>query len=424
MIRSPFLILGAFWLIAIVSIGFLSMKLLHFQSLRSRNLKLYFFGQGASLIGTWITMIATSWLAYRLSGSEFYLGLVAFCSQFPTAVCSPFAGVLVDHLDKRRVLMVTQVLSLLQSAALAYLTIANSITLDDILVLTVFQALVNAFDMPARQSFVAELVEDRRDLPNAIGLSSAMFQGGRLVGPAIAGVLIAAYGEAICFVIDVVSYSAVLVSLFFIAQHNAHRTQRTDTWQKALIDGVQYVARHPSIGQVVALVAVFALFGTSFMPLLPVFAREVFGGGPELYGYLAAASGFGALIGALHLAARPHSEQSEKFLVKMRIVMAVGGMLFAISPNVTVAFVAIAIASYAMVSVFAGSNTVLQMQVEDSKRARVMSIFSAAFIGLMPIGGLIAGSAATYIGAPTTVFIGGLICLAVAVNGYCKGIAS
>lgn len=393
------------------------MKFLHFHSLRSRNLKLYFFGQGASLIGTWITSIATSWLAYRLSGSEFYLGLVAFCSQFPTAVCGPFAGVLVDHMDKRRVLLVTQILSLLQSALLAYLTIAGTVTLDEILVLTIFQALVNAFDMPARQSFVAELVEDRRDLPNAIGLSSAMFQGGRLIGPAIAGVLIAAYGEAICFVVDVVSYAAVLVSLSFISQRNEQRAQRTHTWQRALVEGVQYVARHPSIGPVIMLVAVFALLGTSFMPLLPVFAREVFGGGPELYGYLAAASGFGALIGALHLAARPHSDQSEKFLAKMRIVMSLGAMLFALSPNEILAAVALAFTSYAMVSVFAGSNTVLQMQVEDSKRARVMSIFSAAFMGLMPIGGLIAGSAATYIGAPTTVFIGGFVCLIVAARG-------
>lgn len=392
------------------------MKLLHLHALRSQNLKLYFFGQGVSLIGTWITSIASSWLVYSLTGSEFYLGLIAFCSQFPSAVCSPFAGVFVDHWDKRRVLLATQALSLVQSATLAYLTLTKIVTIDHILALSIFQALINAFDMPARQSLVSELVHDRRDLPNAIALSSAMFHGARLIGPAIAGFLIAAYGEGVCFAVDAVSYAAVLVSLLLIAQHNAQQAVRTHSWRHALIDGVQYVARHPSIGPVLASVAILALFGTTFITLLPVFAHEVLHGGPQLYGYLAASSGLGALIGALHLAGRSHSETSEQFLAKMRIVFALGIMLFAIAPNEILAYLALTIVGYAMVTVFVGSNTLLQMLVEDSKRARVMSIYAAAFFGLMPIGGLLAGSSATYIGAPTTVFIGGLICLVVGAN--------
>jgi len=367
-----------------------------------------------------MTSIAASWLIYRLSGSEFFLGLATFCSQFPSAVLSPFAGVFVDHWDKRRVLIVTQTLSLIQSATLAYLTISNTVTIEDILALSIFQALVNAFDMPARQSLVAELVEDRNDLPNAIGLSSAMFHGSRLIGPAIAGFVIAGFGEGVCFAIDAVSYIAVIASLIFIASHNSRRAIRTHTWRRELVEGVQYVAKHPSIGPVIVLVAVFALFGTSFITLLPVFAHEVFNGGPKLFGYLASASGLGALIGALHLAARPHSEKSEQFVSKMRILLAVASMLFALSPNSIVAGIALIVLGYAMVSVFAGSNTLLQMVVEDGKRARVMSIYAAAFFGLMPLGGLIAGSAATYVGAPATVFIGGVICLVVGKSNRVK----
>jgi MFS family permease len=393
------------------------MKLLHFHALRSRNLKLYFFGQGISLTGSWMTTIASSWLMYRLSGSEFYLGLVTFCSQFPSAVCSPFAGVFVDHWDKRRVLVVTQALSLLQSAALAYLAIENIITIDHILALSVFQALINAFDMPARQSLVSELVHERSDLPNAIGLSSAMFHGTRLIGPAIAGFIIAASSEGVCFAVDAVSYAFVLLSLLLINKHNARREQRKNTWRHALVEGVRYVAGHPSIAPVLTQVAIFALFGTAFITLMPAFAHEVFHGGPQLYGYLAASSGLGALVGALHLAARPHSEKSEQFIAKMRILLAVGAMLFAISPNEILGYLALIIVGYAMVSVFAGSNSLLQMVVEDSKRARVMSIYGAAFFGLMPIGGLLSGSVATLIGAPMTVFGGGVICLVVGLNG-------
>ena len=259
------------------------------RSLRHPNLRIFFAGQGVSLIGTWITNVATAWLVYRLTDSEFWLGVAAFSGQVPTALLSPFAGVLADRFDRRRVLLWTQSLSMMQSFLLAWFAATGSITVHQVILLNIFQAVVNAFDLPARQAMLPALLPDRLDLTNAVALQAAMFHGARLVGPALAGILLAFFGEAVCFAVDGVSYGAVIISLSRV-RPKIQPAPTPGKLTEALVDGARYAISHSSIRFILVFVSLFALIGTPQITLLPVFAREVFHGGPRLYGFLMASS--------------------------------------------------------------------------------------------------------------------------------------
>src|SRR4051794_31112392 len=274
------------------------------RALRHRNYRLFFSGQTVSLVGTWITRIATSWLVYRLTGSVFLLGVVGFFGQIPTLVLAPFAGVWIDRWNRHRILVVTQVLSMLQSVALAALTFAGIITVTDILLLQVAQGIINAFDTPARQAFVVEMVEDRADLPNAIALNSSMVNASRIIGPSVGGVLIAAFGEGWCFALDAISYIAVLVSLLAMRVDERKLPQRGTRVISELMAGVRYVGRFPPTREALLLLALVATMGMPYMVLMPAIASEVLHGGPHTLGYLMTASGVGALAGAFYLASR------------------------------------------------------------------------------------------------------------------------
>jgi MFS family permease len=385
-------------------------KLRHaLRALSSPNLRLYFFGQGISLIGTWITGVASSWLVYRLTNSEFLLGLVLFSGQFPTALLGPFAGVLVDRVDRRKLMLVTQALSMLQSLLLAALTLSGQVTVAQIIALNIFQALVNGFDAPARQSLLSELVQDRRDLSNAIALNAAMFHGSRLVGPAIAGVLVAISGEGLCFLIDALSYAAVLISLTLIKNYSAYIPQPSKSLFSAMAEGVTYSLHSKPIRYILGVISLFSLFGTPQISLLPVFARDILHGGPELFGALMAISGLGAFVGALFLAARDRDTDLGRVIAPMPACAGVGLALLAFAPSVWVASIGVFITGFSMVTLMAGCNAVLQSIVDDDKRARVMSFYSTAFFGMMPLGGLIAGAIAQAVSAPFTVACGALV---------------
>lgn len=386
------------------------------HALRSRDLRLYFFGQGISLIGTWMSTIASTWLVYRMIPSEFLLGLVGFCAQFPSALCGPLAGVYVDRWDKRKVLLCTQALSMVQSTVLAFLTLAHLVTVPQIILLNLVQALINAFDLPARQSFLSEILRDREDLPNAIALNAAMFHGSRLIGPAIAGIMVASAGEGICFVVDAVSYAAVLLSLLWITNRTPRAVESHTTWYASLLNGFRYARRVDVVRITLLLVAAVSLFGTPHIALLPVFARDVFGGGPDLYGYLAASSGFGAFSGAMFLASLPRGGTLKLIVARMPLLQGAALVLLALANTALLGGVALYLAGFAMVATFAGANSILQMAVEDSKRARVLSLFSASFFGLMPICGLVAGALAHRLGAQAVVLWAGIIVLGI--GGY------
>ena len=364
-----------------------------------------------SLIGTWITRIATSWLVYRLTGSEFLLGVVSFFGQIPTLVLAPFAGVLVDRHDRHRILVATQVLSMLQSLALAILAFTGVITVTHILLLQLAQGMINAFDTPARQSFVVDMIEDRAHLPNAIALNSSMVNGSRIIGPSIGGVLIAAFGEGWCFMIDAISYLAVIASLLAMRVERKPRQPATTSALDELRDGLRYVAGSPPIWSSLLLLAIVATMGMPYTVLMPAIASRVLHGGPHTLGFLMTASGVGALVGALYLASRSTVLGLGRVMVLATLAFGASLIAFALSRQLWLSLLLLPLVGGGMMIETASTNTVIQTIVDERLRGRVMAFYAMAFMGTAPIGSLFAGALAARIGAPWTVFVGGVACL-------------
>jgi MFS family permease len=382
------------------------------RALGHRNYQLFFGGQSISLVGTWMTRIATSWLVYRLTGSALLLGIVGFAGQIPSFLLAPFAGVLVDRWDRHRLLVWTQVLALVQSLALAVLALTRVINIRHVIWLSVFQGLINAFDMPARQAFLVEMIEKREDLPNAIALNSSMVNAARLLGPSLGGVIIAAVGEGWCFMIDAVSYGAVIASLLAmnVKPRIVKRVSEANMLQQ-LREGWRYASRFAPIRKVLLLLALVSLVGMPYTVLMPVFANEILHGGPNTLGLLMAASGVGALGGAVFLAARRSVLGLGKYIPLMAGLFGAGLIGFSFSRAVWVSLLLMVLTGLGFMVQMAASNTVLQTIVEEDKRGRVMSFYTMAFMGTAPFGSLLAGSVAERIGAPHTLLIGGLGCI-------------
>ena len=383
------------------------------RALQHRNFRLFFGGQSISLVGTWITRVATSWLVYRLTGSELLLGVAGFAGQIPTLIITPFAGVLVDRHDRRRILLWTQVASLLQSALLAILTFTDIITVRQIIWLQVVQGIINSFDTPARQAFVSEMVEDRRDLPNAIALNSSMVNGTRIIGPSIGGLLIAAFGEGWCFTIDAVSYLAVIGSIVAMrvpprARHEAAEMHLLEE----LRHGWRYVLQSVPIRSALLLVAIVSTAGTPYTVLMPAIAAQVLHGGPNTLGLLMTATGVGALGGALYLAQRESVVGLGRIIMWASAVFGVGLIIFSQTTSLWFACLVLAIAGCGFMIHLAATNTVLQTIVEERLRGRVMSFYTMAFFGTVPIGSLLGGVMADRYGAMPTVMATGVVCLA------------
>ena len=382
------------------------------RALSHRNYRLFFSGQSISLIGTWMTRIATSWLVYRLTGSALLLGVVGFAGQIPSFLLAPLAGVLVDRWNRHRLLIVTQVLALLQSLALALLALTGLINIWHVIILSILQGLINAFDMPARQAFVVEMVEKREDLANAIALNSSMVNAARLLGPSLGGIIIAAIGEGWCFMLDAVSYLAVIASLLAmkITPRMTRRMSDVNVLQQ-LREGWTYVSRFAPIRNVLLLLALVSLVGMPYTVLMPVFANEVLHGGPNTLGLLMASSGVGALAGAMFLAARKSVLGLGKYIPLMAGAFGAGLIAFSFSRMLWLSLLLMVVTGLGFMIQMAASNTVLQTIVEEDMRGRVMSFYTMAFMGTAPFGSLLAGSVAAKIGAPRTLLIGGLGCV-------------
>ncbi|HEX7360801.1 MAG TPA: MFS transporter [Bryobacteraceae bacterium] len=382
-----------------------------FRALGSRNYRLFFSGQSVSLLGTWITRIATAWLVYQLSHSAFLLGLASFAGQIPLFFLAPIAGVWIDRWNRRNTLVATQTLSMLQSLALAFLTLSGRITVTDIILLSLFQGLVNAFDMPARQAFVVQMVDNRDDLPNAIALNSSIVNAARLVGPAIAGIVIAVAGEGVCFLIDGISYGGVIVSL--VLMHIEAREMRAAPkrmWEE-LADGWTYVIHSVPIRSILLLLALISLFGMPYRMLMSIFATRVLHGGPGTLGNLMAATGMGALVGAVALANRRSVLGLGRVIPISAALLGAALVGFGCSGMLWLSMCLMVVTGFGMMRALAASNTILQTIVEEGKRGRVMSFYAVAFQGVAPFGSLIAGALAATIGAPETVLLGGACCL-------------
>jgi len=381
------------------------------RALSHRNYRLFFAGQGTSLVGTWITRIATSWLVYRLTGSAAMLGIVGFAGQIPTFVLAPFAGVWVDRSSRHRVLVVTQVLSMLQSFALAWLALAGTINVTDILILSAAQGVINAFDTPARQAFVVEMVDNRADLPNAIALNSSMVNGARLVGPSVAGVLISVAGEGWCFMLDGVSYLAVIASLLMM---RLARTAPRGSDRRALEelrDGFRYAFGFAPLRSVLLLLALASLMGMPYTVLMPVMAAGVLHGGPHTLGFLMGAVGTGALGGAVYLASRPSVIGLDRVVPAAAALFGCGLIAFSLSQSVALSLVLLVITGSGFMVQMASSNTIIQTIVREEMRGRVMAYYTMAFMGTAPFGSLLAGGLAARFGAPRTILLGGCACI-------------
>ena len=382
------------------------------RALRHRNYRLFFSGQSVSLVGTWITRIATSWLVYRLTGSALLLGIVGFCGQIPTLILSPFAGVLVDRHDRHRILVITQVFSMLQSLALALLALPGVIRVWEILALQLVQGVINAFDTPARQSFIVDMIEDRADLPNAIALNSSMVNGSRIIGPSIGGIVIAAVGEGWCFMLDAISYLAVIASLMAMRVPKKQRTEGVGRVIEELRAGFTYVSQSVPMRSALLLLALVATMGMPYTVLMPAIATVRLHGGAHTLGFLMTASGLGALIGALYLASRNTVLGLGRAMVLSTIAFGVGLMAFSQSRAIWLSLLLLPIVGGGMMVETASTNTILQTIVEERMRGRVMSFYTMAFLGTAPLGSLFAGVLADRIGAPTTILLGGLACVA------------
>jgi MFS family permease len=382
------------------------------RALQYRNFRLYFGGQTISLVGTWMTRLATSWLVYRLTGSALLLGVVGFAGQIPTFLVAPFAGVWVDRLDRRRVLVITQILGMLQSLALAVLTLTRHININDIIWLSAFQGLINAFDMPARQAFLVQMVDDKQDLGNAIALNSSMVNLARLVGPSLAGAVIAVSGEGYCFLIDGLSYLAVIASLLAMRIEPGALRLTGDSMLVQLKEGWAYVSGFAPVRTILLLFALVSLMGWPFTVLMPIFAGTILHGGPHTLGFLMGAVGIGALVSAISLALRKTVLGLGKMIPVSTAAFGVGLILFGWSRTLWLSLLLMLVCGFGMMQQMAASNTIIQTIVDDSKRGRVMSFYAVAFVGMAPFGSLLAGTLAHAIGAPRTVMLSGACCVA------------
>ncbi len=390
------------------------------RALAHRNYRLYFLGQGVSLVGTWMTRVATGWLVFRISTSGTFdaawlLGVVGFAGQVPSFFLGPFAGVLVDRWDRHRLLVVTQVLSLVQSALLAVVAFRGEpglATIAQVVVLAALQGMINAFDMPGRQAFLVEMIENKDDLPNAIALNSSLVNGARLVGPSLAGALIALTGEAWCFVADAVSYVAVVVALLLMNVPRRPHASHAAPLGRRLAEGFTYSFGFAPIRALLLLLGLVSFMGMPYSVLMPIFAADVLGGGPFMLGLLTGASGVGALAGALYLASRHSVLGLGRIIVAATIIFGLALVGFALSPWLWLSLPLLLAVGFGMMVQMAASNTILQTIVDEDKRGRVMSFYGMMFLGMAPFGSLFAGSLAGVIGAPGAVLVGGLASMA------------
>lgn len=380
-------------------------------ALRSRNYQLFFAGQGVSLIGSWMTQLATVWLVYHLTNSALMLGVVGFTSQIPNFLLTPFGGVFADRFPRRKILLVTQILAMAQSLSLAALALSGVIQIWHILVLSFLQGIISAVDAPARQVFVTELVDRKQDLANAIAINSIMFNGARLVGPAIGGLLIARVGEAYCFLIDGLSYIAVIMALLAMRFQPKKIPVMNGNPLQEITAGFKYAFGCPPIRAILSLSALVSLMGMQYTVLVPVFADKILQGNAQTLGFLMAGSGVGAVCGGLYLVTRKTVIGLGKLIILGPALLGMGLITFSLSRFLPLSLLAMLLVGLGTIFQIAAGNTVLQTIVEDDKRGRVMSLYTMSFLGVVPFGNLLGGSLADRIGAPNTLTIAGSACI-------------
>ncbi len=381
------------------------------RALRHRNYRLFYAGQGISLVGTWMQQIAVSWLVYRLTNSPVLLGISSFALNAPVLVLAPIAGFYADRWNRHKLLIIVQAAAMVQALLMAALVLTETITIWQIIALSLFLGVVNAFDMPIRQSFVVDMIEDRNDLSNAIALNSTIFNSARLVGPSIAGLMIAAVGEGMVFLINGLSYIAVIIALLAMHPVAQPRKDSSSGLVSSLVEGFRYAFGFMPIRSLLLLIALVSLVGMPYTVLMPIFAKDILHGDSHTLGFLVGASGIGALTGAIMLASRRSVRGLWRVIPIAAGIFGIGLIALSFSREVWLSTLLMVVTGFGMITQMATSNTVLQTIVDDDKRGRVMSLYTQAIRGITPFGGLIAGALAASIGAPYTFLLGGLCCI-------------
>lgn len=387
-----------------------------FQALKYPNLRLFLFGQLCSLVGTWMQIVAGSWLIYRLTDSPWLLGVFAFAMNFPTLLFSPLAGVAADRFDRRNLLILVNILSMVQAFVLWLLVFTGVVQLWHLMALSMVLGVLNAYELPLRQSLISQLVDDHRDLPNAIALNSSVFNGSRLVGPAVAGAVISFLGEGICFLVNALSFLPVIATLLAM-RLTAHRHVNPQGQRNSGIRaGFFYVRDSMPIRLLLIMVSILSMVSGAFYALAPVFARDVFGGGPKTLGYLLSVSGFGAFLGAAYLAGRRTVIGLGRTVAVAGIAAGAAYMVFAVYPDIRIASCAVFLCGFCVIASIGGMNIIIQTLVDEHMRGRVMSMYALALVGISPFGSLAAGAVATRAGEVSAMFFAGV--LAMAAMGY------
>ncbi|PWB74928.1 MFS transporter, partial [candidate division GN15 bacterium] len=382
-----------------------------FRAFRYRNYRLFYAGQGISLIGTWMQQVATGWLVYRMTNSPFLLGMVGFLGNAPSLVLAPFAGVLADRWSRLKLMVAIQTLAMLQALVLAVLVLSGHITVAWILGLSIVLGVINAFDLPVRQAFVMDMIDDRDDLSNAIALNSSMVNGSRLIGPSLAGILIGLVGEGICFLANGLSYIAVIAALFAMRLRPRQTVPHHPSIAHHLKEGIRYAWEFKPIRDIILLLSVVSLMAMPYIVLMPIFARDVLKSGPNTLGFLMASVGVGALVGSGIMASRKSVRGLTRIIPMAAALFGAGLVAFSFSRFLPLSLILMAVAGVGMMLNMNSCNAVLQTIADEDKRGRIMSFYAVAFRGMLPFGSLMAGSFAAWMGAPYTLMIGGLCCI-------------
>jgi MFS family permease len=380
------------------------------RALRHRNYRLFASGQLISLIGTWMQTVAESWLVYRLTGSPFLLGAVGFANRIPVFLFSSLGGAIADRYNRHHIVIATQAASMLLASLLAVLTLTHVVQVWHLMAIATLLGIVNAFDIPGRQAFVVELVA-REDLQNAIALNSSMFNGARVVGPAVAGVLVAAVGEGWCFFANAVSYIAVLAGLLLMRVPPVAKSERPASMLAHVAEGFRFVLRSRPIAALLLLLGLVSLMGTPYSVLMPIIADQTFHAGSRGLGILMGAAGVGALFGALTLARRVGLKGYGRSIGWAAIAFGLSMVAFSFMRQFWLGVLFLLPAGFSMMTQMAASNTLVQSMTPNFLRGRVMAVYSMMFMGMAPIGALLAGTLAGWVGATTTVGLGGAFCL-------------
>ncbi len=389
-------------------------RLSMFRAFQSRNYALYFTGQSISLIGTWMQRTGVSWVVYTMTHSAFMLGLTIFASQFPSFLFSLFGGILADRYNRHKIILITQTASLVQAVLLAILALSNHYVVWEILALSAILGIINAFDVPARQPLIHELVTDKRDLPNALALNSSMANVARLVGPALSGIILEAFGAGFCFLLNAFSFLAVIFSLLTmkLSTYEPRSGKRKATQE--LAEGFMYIRKTPAIGMVLLLLSVVSLLVLPYDTLLPVFAKVIFSGNATTFGYITSCIGLGAVVGTFFLASLKPGTDLKFVLLINTLILGVGMMLFSHMNNFPLAMLFGAIFGFGAMSQTTICLTLIQIHSAPEMRGRVMSYVAMGFFGMLPLGSLIVGGVSQSIGAPNTLLVQGVMALIIA----------